>query len=95
MLGALAVILIGIWYYKGGLAAGKNPVQLAIMGAVLFFLPAISWTYWVTPGLKDTASHTQNSMMVFFVQHAYVLVGVAVAALLYPKLTAKDEVDAE
>lgn len=92
MVGAVAAIIIAVWYYKGAIASNKDPVIYTMVGLALFFIPAILWTTLMTPGIRDVASHNQNGLLVFIVRYAYVAVGIASAVGLYAKLFAKGEV---
>ena len=84
MIGAIAAILIVYWYYKGALAAGKNPVRWAFIGLLVYFIPAIFWTYFINSGLRDSVEHSQNVFLAIVVRYAYVAVG-AGCAILYRK----------
>ena len=89
MLGAIAAIAIVIWYYKGAIAIGKNPVHAVIIGLLLYFIPAILWTVYVTPGLRDTVEHNPGLILGLIVRYGFVVVGVCCAALYRLKVLNK------
>ena len=91
MFGSIAAILIVVWFYKSALDKGKNAVSWACIGLVVYFIPAVVWTYVVTPGLKDAFEHNQSSLLGFIVSYAYVAVGVACAVWVRYKLYSQDE----
>jgi hypothetical protein len=90
MLGAIAAIAIVIWYYKGAIAVGKNPINSVIAGLLVYFLPAIAWTIFVTPGLRDVVEHNPGMILGMTVRYGFVVVGVACAAFYYYKVLTKD-----
>jgi hypothetical protein len=76
MPGTLAAIIITVMFFKTALDAGKNPVHKAFTGFLAFFIPALLWTYFVTPGLKDTLQHDpSNTLLKLTANYAYVLLG--------------------
>jgi len=80
MLGAIAAIVIIIWFYNGARSVGKNPVQGAFVGFLIYFIPAIVWTVLVTPGLRDTVEHNPGLFLGLIVRYGFVVVGVSCAA---------------
>lgn len=80
MLGSIAAALIGIWYYNTATRSGRSALSWAISGVVVYFLAALLWTLIVTPGVKDSATHTQSSMLIFVVKYAYIAFGMVCAA---------------
>lgn len=85
MVGAIAAILIVIWYYKSALETQKNPISSAALGLLVYFIPAIIWTVAVTPGLRDTVEHNPNLILGLIVRYGFVIVGVACAAWVKPR----------
>ncbi|OAI18529.1 hypothetical protein A1507_09225 [Methylomonas koyamae] len=79
MIGSVAAALIAIWFYNTAARSGRPAISWAVSGVVVYFLAAVLWTLIVTPAIKDTASHTQNGVLVFIVQYAYIAFGAAVA----------------
>ncbi len=79
MIGSVAAALIAIWFYNTAARSGRPAISWAVSGVVVYFLAAVLWTLTVTPTIKDTASHTQNGLLVFAVQYAYIVFGIAVA----------------
>lgn len=80
MSGAIAAIIITIWFYKSALATGKNPVTSAVLGLTVYFTAALIWTLAVTPGLRDTIAHEPSFLLGMVVRHAYAVVGFTCAA---------------
>ena len=90
MLSSIAALLIGAWFYYTASRSGRSSISWAISGGVVYFLAALLWTLLVTPGIKDAAGHGQNSLLIFLVRYAYVLVGAASAILLNGLLNKAD-----
>ncbi|WP_445370273.1 hypothetical protein ACH518_12155 [Methylomonas sp. HW2-6] len=79
MIGSVAAALIAVWFYNTAARSGRPAISWAVSGVVVYFLAAVLWTLVVTPAIKDTASHTQNGVLVFIVQYAYIAFGAAAA----------------
>lgn len=92
MVGAIAAILIAIWYYKEALVSGKNPISSAALGALVYFIPAVLWSLTVTPGLRDTVEHSQGIALALIVRYGYVAIGVICAIWVKPRHFAKRKV---
>ena len=90
MTGAIAAIIIAVWFYKSALDSGKNPVAAVVQGFIAYFIPAVIWTLLVTPGLRDTVEHEPGFFLGFIVRHAYAVVGVICAAWVRYKLYSVD-----
>jgi len=87
MLGTIATLLITVLFFRAAQASGKNPVYMAFSGFLAFFIPALLWTYFVTPGLKDTLAHDpSNSLLKFTASYAYVILGSACSAWVWFKI---------
>lgn len=87
MPGTIAAIFITVLFFKSALDAGKNPVHMAFSGFLSFFIPALLWTYFMTPGLKDTLQHDpSNTLLKFTANYAYVLLGVACSSWVWVKI---------
>lgn len=76
MLGTIAVLLITTLFFRSALIARKKPVNLAFIGFLSFFIPALLWTYFIAPGLKDTLQHDpSNWSLKLIANYAYVVLG--------------------
>ena len=91
MLGSIAAILIVVWFYKSALDAGKNAVSWGCIGLVVYFIPALVWSYVVTPGLKDAFEHNRSPVIGFIVSYAYIAVGVACATWVRYRLCSQND----
>ena len=80
MLSSIAAALIGIWFYNTASRSGRSSLSWAISGVVVYFLAALLWSLAITPGVKDTATHTQSSLMILTVKYAYIGFGLLCAA---------------
>lgn len=80
MLGSIAAALVGIWFYSTAPRSGRPAIGWGVSGVVVYFLAALLWSLIVTPGIKDTATHTQSTALVFIVKYAYIGFGLACAA---------------
>ena len=80
MLSSIAAALIGIWFYSTASRSGRSPLSWAISGVVVYFLAALLWSLIVTPGVKDTATHTQSGLLIFIVRYAYIAFAAGAAA---------------
>lgn len=80
MAGSIAALLLAVWFYTGAQAKGKNPVQWAVVGVVIYFIAAALWTFLVTPPLRDSVEHNQSYILAFIVRYGYVAVGVMCSA---------------
>jgi len=80
MLSSIAAALIGIWFYNTASRSGRAPLSWAISGVVVYFLAALLWSLAITPGVKDTATHTQSGLLILIVRYAYIIFAVAMAA---------------
>jgi len=75
MLGTLAAIIIVVLFIRSALEANENPLTKAFIGFLSFFIPALLWTYFITPGLRDTLAHDpSNTTLRLTANYAYVLV---------------------
>lgn len=79
MFGSIAAIVIAILFFKSAQEAGKDPLVWGVIGLVTYFIPAVMWTYIVTPDLRDSVEHNQSSLLAFIVRYAYIIVGSACA----------------
>jgi len=91
MLGVVAALAIGYWFYSTAGRSGRAPVSWGISGVVVYFLAALIWSLTVTPGIKDAATHNQSGMLIFIVRYAYVGVGVLAAAAVNLLLNKADD----
>ena len=76
MVGAIAATFIAIWFFKTARRLGKEPIQWLFTGLASYYLPAILWTFMVTPPLRDMVEHNQSILLAWFVRFAYVVIGV-------------------
>ncbi len=91
MAGSIAALLIAVWFYTSAQKKGKNPVQWAIAGVVVYFIAAALWTFLVTPPLRDSVEHNQSYILGFIVRFGYVAVGGMVSAWVkFKHLDAED-----
>lgn len=80
MLGSLAAIIIVFWYYQTAISKGKDPLASAILGFVVYLIPAASWTLLVTPSIRPEVEHSPNFLMALVAQYAYIIIAFACAA---------------
>ena len=95
MVGGVAAILIAIWFYRSALAAGKSPLPWVFVGFVSYYLPALLWTLWVTPGLRDMVEHSQSVMLAIIVRFAYIVVGILCATLVRSRTLGRSDEGAQ
>lgn len=93
MVGSIVAILVAVWFYFSAKKVGRQPVSWAVAGLVLFYLVELVWTWFVTPPIKDAATHTQSGFLVFLTRYAYIAVGLACAALFNYKFVGKKNQD--
>lgn len=80
MVGSIAALLIGIWFYLSASRSGRASVSWGISGVLVYFMAALLWTLLITPSVKDAATHGQSALLIFIARYAYVLFGVVCAA---------------
>lgn len=85
MLGSLAAIIIVFWFYQTAISKGKDPLQSAILGFVVYLIPAAAWTLLVTPSIRPAVEHSSNFFMALIAQYAYILVALICAAWVRSK----------
>jgi len=87
MPGTLAAIIITVLFFKSASDAGKNPVHMAFTGFLVFFIPALLWTFFITPGFKDTLAHDpSNTLVKLTANYAYVVIGTACSTWAWFKI---------
>lgn len=92
MPGTIAAIIITILFFKSALDAKKNPVNMAATGFLAFFIPALLWTYFITPGLKDTLAHDpSNTLLKFTASYVYVILGTSCATWVWFRIFKTEE----
>lgn len=87
MLGTIAAIVITVLFFKSALDSGKKPVNMALTGFLTFFVPALLWTFFITPGLKDTLQHDpSNTLLKITANYAYVVIGTTCSTWVWFKI---------
>jgi len=77
IIGSIAAIAIFVWFYNTAPNSGRNPLNWAIAGFVVYFIIALVWTYAINPGIKDAAMHSRNVMLMYISKYAYIVVATA------------------
>ena len=86
MPGSIAAILLSVLFFKSALDSGKQPVNMALTGFLAFFIPALLWTFFITPGLKDSLQHDpSNTLLKLTANYAYVVLGLACSSWVWVK----------
>ncbi len=93
MFGSIIAVLVAVWFYFTAKKKGRQPVSWAIAGLVIFYMVELVWTWFVTPSLKDSAVHTQSSLLVFLTRYAYIAVGLGCAAFFNIKFSGNNDED--
>ncbi len=91
IIGSLVGILILVWFYNT--ANGRNPVQWAFAGFLVYFIVSLLWTVGVTPVIKDAAMHSRNTLLMWTARYAYIIVALACAAVFNLKAGHKKQDD--
>ena len=87
MPGTIAAIVITVIFFRSALTAKKNPVHYAAIGFLAFFIPALLWTYFITPDLKDTLQHEpNNTSLKLTVNFAYIILSSMTASWTWFKI---------
>ncbi len=87
MVGTLVAFFVVIWFYMTAQRVGRQPISWAVAGLVVYFMVCLVWTWFVTPILKDSATHTQNGVLIFFTQYGYVIMALICAGLFNMKVS--------
>lgn len=82
MIGTIVALLVVYWFYKTAEAKGKEPLPAAILGFVVYLVPATAWTLVVTPSIRASVEHSPNFLLALLAQYAYILVALACAAFV-------------
>ena len=77
IIGSVAGILIFVWFYNTASRSGRNPLNWAIAGFVVYLMIAMFWTFIVNPGIKDAAMHSRNTFLMYIARYAYIVVSLA------------------
>ncbi len=93
IIGSIAGIAILVWFYHTASEYGRNPINWAIAGFVVYFTVALIWTYFVTPGIKDAAMHSRNTFLMYVVRYAYIILATTVAIIFNKKIGPKNRED--
>ncbi len=92
IIGSIAAIFVLVWFYHTAPGAGKNPVQWAIAGFIVYFTVSLLWTYFVNPSIKDAAMHSRDGLLMFVSRYAYIVVAL-VCAIVFNLKMGKKKVD--
>lgn len=79
MIGSIAAAIVAVWFYHTAGRSGRQPVSWAVAGLLVYFLVALLWTYLITPGVKDAATHSQSGLLILIARYAYIAAGLAAA----------------
>lgn len=79
IIGSVAAIAILVWFYHTAARSGRDPVNWAIAGFVVYFMTALLWTYAVNPDIKDAAMHTRSTSLMYVSKYAYIIVALVVS----------------
>ncbi|WP_305908957.1 hypothetical protein Q9L42_008055 [Methylomarinum sp. Ch1-1] len=93
MIGSVVAAFVAIWFYHTAKQTGRQPISWAVAGIVVYFMVALMWTNFVTPPIKDAASHSQNGFLIFLTRYAYIMVGLACAVFFNLKFAGSKERD--
>ncbi len=80
MLSSIVAASFAVWYYFTAQKTGRDPVNWAIVGLVIYLTVAFSWTWFVTPSLKDAAIHSQSKLLMYITRYGFIVVASACAA---------------
>jgi len=90
MLGTIASLIITALFIRRALSVKRNPITAGLIGFCAFFIPALLWTYFVTPSLKDSLLHNpNNSLLYYFAQYAYILISSITATWVWHQIFKK------
>ena len=93
MISTLAAAVIAVWFYFTAQKTGRDAISWAVVGLVIYLTVAFSWTWFITPSLKDMAIHSRNGLMVFIARYAFIVVGVSCAVVYNLKFAGKKQQD--
>ena len=77
IIGSVAAIFIFVWFYHTAPRSGRNSLNWAIAGVVVYFIIAVFWTFIINPGIKDAAMHSRNTFTMYIARYAYIVVSLA------------------
>ncbi len=89
ILGSVVAILIFVWFYNTAPALERKPLEWAVAGFVVYFMVAFFWSYAINPGIKDAAMHTRNTLLMYIVRYAYIVVAATCAVIFNLKFGKK------
>jgi len=84
IIGSIAGIFILVWFYNT--AYGRNPLHWAVAGFVVYFTISLLWTVGITPGIKDAAMHSRNTLLMWTARYAYIVVALVCAIIFNLKV---------
>jgi len=70
---------------------GRDPINWAIAGLVIYFIVALSWTWFITPSIKDAAIHSQSKLLMYITRYGFIVIASACAVLYNLKFAAKKQ----
>ncbi len=91
MLSSIVAALIAVWYYFSAKKTGRDPINWAIAGLVIYFIVALSWTWFITPSIKDAAIHSQSKLLMYITRYGFIVIASACAVLYNLKFAAKKQ----
>ncbi len=91
MLSSIVAAAFAVWYYFTAQKTGRDPVNWAIVGLVIYFIVALSWTWFVTPSIKDAAIHSQSKLLMYITRYGFIVVASACAVFYNLKFAAKKQ----
>ncbi len=77
MLSSIVAAFFAVWYYFTAKKTGRDPINWAIVGLMVYFIVALSWTWIVTPSLKDAAIHNQSKLLMYITRYGFIVVASA------------------
>jgi len=77
IIGSVAAIAIFVWFYNTAVHSGRDKLNWAIAGFVVYSVIAMVWTVGINPGIKDAAMHSRDTFLMYIARYAYIIVAVA------------------
>ena len=89
MIGAIAIVLIALWFYKTAERLGLPSLQWIIGGVVIYYAGFLVWMYWVMRPLLGVHFQNHGVGIGLLLDLSSVLVGAALASLFRMKIMLK------